>query len=421
MKLNKLKPRYIFISTIIIIISLISIMSFSNREIEIISEQGDIKEMGDVELIYYPDDNILSETQYKEVRINKDKIDVSNIKTNNLHQEYEEMTGNYVNKDDVTYLNTQIEHEYKNIICDVDNHLIRGTIYSREKIYQDNQIIDNGERIINIKIKNLESNKVSDINIEIEDEKLTDYDYEVINNTIYNNKLYITTIAFKEELEPSSRKINIFEVDIENKKYEMIKSIELNDDMDVIPESFIFRNENNIYINTLSVYSSEDKFLIYNLENNEHSVKEVSSIIGKSNFNIQFDVIDYYIEDNKLQVILDGYQNSIIHAVYELDNNKIELINYYRYELKNVGKDYHGSDKKYSITRFIDGKIYNLSLSKTILSKETKDRESIYIKGVKPLDLMIFDTEVKDVVYQAQLKNGDTNIQGKFYFRQAHK
>lgn len=337
----------------------------------------------------------------KEIVINKDGVKTVKLSDNNTDAIY--LNYSRKNKELLSnpYIDTRNLFEDKDYIGDA---------------YIDYDFEDSKNKYIKIERINKKNDKLESIKIplnkdlNIDDENRFE---DVYTNFMYKDNLYMIIREIHDSEEDNRRKtLYILKIDINSKKYEVLKELGIKEDNWLSGLNFI--NQDKIYI---EVDSSKDNYsynylIIYDITKNELiESKEFMSSKSESGYNLFKEMIHYYIEDNNLNIIVKNKENYISKLTYSLPN--LELINEEKYDFQiNYSQDSNYEDGVKRIY-YSDGKIITMYQNKFRTSRKDQNKKTYDIVGNKPVDIKIFDMNINKVIYEWELISSNKNIENR--------
>lgn len=331
---------------------------------------------------------VIDKDGMKAVKLDNDNIDAIYL---NYNRKYEEFLCN-------SYIDTRNLYEDKNYIGDVG-------------IYDDFE--DAKNKYIKIERINKKDNKLENIKIPLSKSFSTDNENEFVevdSNFIYKDDLYMITRKITDSEDGNRREtLYILKIDIHSKKYEVVKELDIKEDN--LYGGLKFINQDKIY---LEVNSSKDNysysyFIIYDITKSE--LTESTSSKSESGYNLDKERVQYYVDDNNLNLIVKNKENYISKLTYSLPN--LELINEEKYDFQiNYSQDFYDGDGVKRIY-YSDGKIITMYQKKFSTSRKDKNKKTYEIAGNKPVDIKIFDMNINKVVYEGELISSNRNIEDK--------
>lgn len=337
----------------------------------------------------------------KEIVIDKDRMKTAKLDNDNT---------------DAIYLN--YNKKYKELLC--NQYIDERNLFEDKNYIGDAYISNDFEDIKNKYIKIEKINKNSDKleNIKIPLNKDFNINNEngsedVYANFIYKNNLYMILRNFTNSEEDNKREnIYILKVDINSKKYELVKELSIKEDDWLGGVKFINKDKIYIEIDRHNGRYSYSYFLIYDITKNElNESKEFMSSKSESGYDLFKERIHYYIENDNLNIIVKNKENYISKLVYSLPN--LNLINEEKYNFQiNYSQDFNDEEGVKRIY-YLDGKIITMYQDKFRTLRKDKSGKQYEIVGNKPVDIKIFDTNINKVVYEGKIISSNRNIEDK--------
>lgn len=336
---------------------------------------------------------VISKDGIKTVKLSDNKTDAIYL---NYSRKYEELLCN-------AYIDTRNLFEDKNYIGDA---------------YIDYDFEDSKNKYIKIERINKRNDKLESIKIPLnKDLNINDENgfEDVYANFMYKDNLYMIIRKIHNSEEDNRREtLYILKIDINSKKYEVVKELDIKEDN--LYGGLKFINQDKIY---LEVDSSKDNysysyFIIYDITKNELAEsEEFMSSKSESGYNLDKERVHYYIEDNNLNIIVKNKENYISKLTYSLPN--LELINEEKYDFQiNYSQDFNDENGVKRIY-YSDGKIITMYQNKFRTSRKDQNKKTYDIAGNKPVDIKIFDMNINKVIYEGELISSNKNIEDRLF------
>ena len=398
MKKYYIKPIIILCTMVIMVLSL---NFLSKDKIDIKTIEGNINEMDNVSLVYVPR---IKDLKKEEIVINKDGVKNYNKKDYPIGRDY-------VNIDikDSKF----IKGKYKGSIYE-DNNYIGSVNLEYEYDKNSNSLFPQ----IKLERKNKKTQEIEKINIPINNIDKDRDNLELIFKAVYKNDMYLFVSASPSDpnkYETLNNKLFVIKVNADKKEANIVQEKEVNHYLSAINLKFV--NDNKVYLQIPKeideVYYSS--FLVYDMINN--TLTETKNPKKEKDVEIYlYDVLDYKVENNKLNVFVKKRDKSISKIVYSIKEDdivrdriedfdfKIEYAYHYNNDFYSLGTDETGGIKKFEV---INDKIYSLYQNVSVLNRTTKNGVHMIIQGNKPIKVEIFDMKLNKVVYKGEINGGD--------------
>lgn len=391
------KYSIVLLIIIVLMLSMVFLLNKSNKESYTVKDiSGDRKSLEDVSIVYTPDTSLFN---HRAMVLNKDNLEIYENPKYIVERDYIN-----IDKTNRKFIqSTTDEYIYQN-----DKNI--GTLIIQSEFDEKN----NSKNYIQIENKDLKSNKVKKIEIDLP-KKYNKLYLTPSFTTIINDKVYTLLESYE------TSKVYIISIDLTNKNLIDLNEFRMseNDDdfMNFNMECIRFYNDNKIYLEFQYQGKREyTNFLIYDIATNTFTKSnEFMNKITSQGRYLSQNRFDYEIKDNKLSVLIGDNKGNIKTLVYDINKDNIKFNKEINHNL-NLGYTQEDINSSKVKAKIINNKIYTLYQPKTNLrSNYSEEFNYMMLEGVKPVILTVFDTVSNKIEYKSELFNGNANLINNLY------